>query len=204
MGEVAAAEIILRRNVPVGGEVEQRARHDLAGYYAHLEATDRAVGRLLAEIDLADAVVVFTSVHGDMHGSHGLFRKAWPHEESIRVPLVIRAPTAGGRPPLVTPGPDESPLSLVDLPHLAVAWAEGRPWHCRRDHAVISMPEPAAVPHQCDRAWRGFRTVRHKLVLNADGSPWLYFDLEADPFEQANLAADPARRREIADLAALV
>ncbi len=192
--EQLPAEIELRANVPRGGAVEQQARAELAGYYAHIEATDRSIGKLMTEVDLSDTRVVFTSVHGDMHGSHGFFRKAWPYEESVRVPLIIKGPAIEkGR-------QDDSPVSLVDLPHMAVAWAEGREWHCKRDHALISMPTPAPVPLQCDRAWHGFRTPKHKLVLNADGSPWLYFDLGLDPLELKNLAAEPARFAEIAQL----
>ena len=97
-----------------------------------------------------------------------------------------------------------SPVSLVDLPHMAVAWAEGREWHCRRDSALISMPSTTDIPLQCPVAWRGFRSAKHKLVLNADGSPWLYFDLEKDPLELKNLAEDPARAGEIAELRKLM
>jgi arylsulfatase A-like enzyme len=171
------------------------------------------VGRLIAEVDLTDTVVVFTSVHGDMHGSHGLFRKAWPYEESIRVPLLIRRPETGDR----RREDAVDPVSLVDLPHMAVAWAEGREWHCRRDNALISMPAATGIPLQCPSAWRGFRSARHKLVLLADAAyrpgapaaeaaprPWLYFDLERDPLELRNLVDDPARAAEIAELARLL
>jgi arylsulfatase A-like enzyme len=204
VAERKPAEIELRPNVPRGGEVERQARAELAGYYAHIEATDRAVGKLMAEMDLSETVVVFTSVHGDMHGAHGLFRKGWPYEESVRVPLlirrersVVRGPSSGGR-------IDSSPVSLVDLPHMAVAWAEGREWHCKRDSASISMPGATVIPGQCERTWRGFRTPQHKLVVNADGTPWLYFDLERDPLEMKNLAADPGRAREIEELKRLM
>jgi arylsulfatase A-like enzyme len=199
--EMAPARLQLRANVPTGGDVEKKARDELAGYYAHIEATDRAVGRLLSEIDLGETIVVFTSVHGDMHGSHGLFRKAWPYEESVRVPLLIhgwKKESQGRR--------DDSPVSLVDLPHLAVAWAEGREWRCKRDSALISMPSPTAIPLQCPDAWRGFRSAQHKLVLKhtPDGreEPWLFFDLEHDPLEMKNLAGDPARSGEIGQLRA--
>ncbi len=197
VAERKPAEIELRPNVPRGGEVEKQARNELAGYYAHIEATDRAIGKLMAEMDLSDTVVVFSSVHGDMHGSHGLFRKAWPYEESIRVPLLIRREQSAGK-------LDRSPVSLVDLPHMAVAWAEGREWHCRRDSAGIAMPAGTVIPGQCERAWRGFRTPQHKLVLNADGSPWLFFDLERDPWEMKNLAGESARRRELEELMRLL
>ncbi len=216
VAERAPGEIVLRPNVPRGGAVEPQARGELAGYYAHIEATDRALGRLLAGIDLRETVVVFTSVHGDMHGSQGVFRKAWPYEESVRVPLLVRRPggqvaSAKGQ---VTGGTNNDPVSLVDLPHLAVAWAEGREWVGRRDSAVISMPGGTALPHQCAWAWRGFRSARHKLVLRPEPGPaagaapaeavWLYFDLEQDPFELKNLAGDPGRRREIAERVALM
>ncbi|HVU16409.1 MAG TPA: sulfatase-like hydrolase/transferase [Candidatus Didemnitutus sp.] len=199
--EAPPDEIILRPNVPTGGEVERTARSDLTGYYAHIEATDRALGRLLAEIELPDTIVAFCSVHGDMHGSHGVFRKAWPYEESVRVPFLVHFPAASA-PALI--GKNEEPVSLVDLSHMSVAWAEGREWHCRRDHAAISMPVAASIPRQCDRAWHGFRSPQHKLILNPDGSPWLYFDLAADPYERNNLAGDPARARELREVAQLV
>lgn len=64
--------------------------------------------------------------------------------------------------------------------------------------ARISMPSVVALPHQCDRQWRGVRTVKRKLVLNADGSPWLFFDLEKDPGETRNLVNEPAWQEEIA------
>ncbi len=185
-------EIVLAANVP-RTELATRVRRELAGYHAHIEATDRAIGRLLAATTRADTVVVFTSVHGDMHGAHGRLRKGWPHEESVRVPLLVRLP--GG--PAET---NHAAISLVDLPALALAWAGRAPPPALPAGAQISMPSVVALPHQCDRVWRGIRTRTRKLVLNADGSPWLFFDLESDPGEEINLAAAPERAGEIAAL----
>ena len=203
--EPRPAEIKLRANVPLGGDEEKKARAELAGYYAHIEATDRALGRLLAEIDLSETIVVFTSVHGDMHGSHGFFRKCWPFEESVRVPLLVRYP--GGKAPssnLQAPRNDAAPVSLVDLPHMAVAWAEGREWHCKRDSAPISMPDATEIPLQCPHAWRGFRTAQHKVVLRRepDGRevPWLFFDLARDPLETKNLVGEPTSSGELREM----
>jgi arylsulfatase A-like enzyme len=188
------ASLRLAPNVPASAAA--RARRELAGYHAHLEATDRAVGRLLEAAGRDRCAVVFTSVHGDMHGAHGLFRKGWPHEESVRVPLLVRAPRA-------RPRRDPAPVSLLDLPALTRALASGAEPAFDRGHALISMPSVVALPHQCDRVWRGVRTKERKLVLNDDGSTWLFFDLAVDPGETVNLAADPARAREIARFAAL-
>jgi hypothetical protein len=62
------------------------------------------------------------------------------------------------------------------------------------------MPSVVRQPQQCDRVWHGIRTPARKLVLNSDGTPWLFFDLEKDPLEMENLASDPARAGEIAAL----
>jgi arylsulfatase A-like enzyme len=202
-GGVAPPErgrIQLRANVPAGGAVEDRARRELAGYYAHAEATDRAIGGLIRRVSGGDTLVVFTSVHGDMHGAHGLFRKGWPHEESVRVPLLV----CGFGSPKRERGTSQAPLSLVDLRAFTLAAAGRRAWRPAADLAGISMPSVVRQPHQCDRVWRGVRGQGRKLVLGGDGSPWLFFDLENDPLEVRNLAGDPARTAEIQAWSALV
>ena len=185
-----AASLVLPPNVPRGA-AETRARRELAGYYAHIEATDRAIGRLLHAVSRDKTVVVFTSVHGDMHGSHGLFRKGWPHEESVRVPLLVRAPAVPGR-------RNHDPVSLLQLPEMTLRWADGMLPAPPPAESRISMPSVVALPLQCDRPWTGIRNASRKLILNADGSPWLFFDLERDPFETRNLVEDASRQAEIA------
>jgi arylsulfatase A-like enzyme len=188
------AALELRGNVPRGGEAEARARRDLAGYYAHIEATDRAIGRLLAGLPPETRVIV-ASAHGDMHGSHGLFRKGWPHEESVRVPLVLRAPGAAGR--------DDRPVSLAGLARLteALAGTDDAAGAARAlgAGARISMPSVVGLRDQCDRVWSGVRTAERKLILGESGRPWLFFDLALDPLERRNLAGDPDRAAEIAE-----
>lgn len=200
-GVVAQAEerILLAANVPRGGETETKARRELAGYYAHIEATDRAIGRLVAKVTRGETIVVFTSVHGDMHGAHGLFRKGWPHEESVRVPLLVRGASVGGE-----GKKDDSAVSLVDLAGMTVRWADRTTDAVGdRTYSAISMPSVVALPHQCDRVWRGVRTAKRKLVLDERGAPWMFFDLENDPLEMKNLADDPARQGELAELRAV-
>ena len=197
---VTAAEpgkIVLAANVPRGGEIETKARRELSGYYAHITATDRAIGWLLATAG-DNWIVVFTSVHGDMHGAHGFFRKGWPYEESVRVPLLVRAPAEHAH-------VDDAAISLLDLRSRSVGWADGGAFEFPAPRqAMISMPDGDALPHQCPRAWRGVRTKTRKLILNVDGSPWLFFNLERDPLEETNLADEPAVRSEIAELKKLL
>jgi arylsulfatase A-like enzyme len=68
-----------------------------------LRAVDDLVGRLIdtlqARAELANTVFIFTSDNGFFYGNHRLTDKILGYEESIRVPLYIRAP---GFPPQVT------------------------------------------------------------------------------------------------------
>ena len=70
---------------------EQRA--DTLAVYGTLEASGQA----------GNTLVVFTSDHGEMMGSHSLIGKQVLYEESIRVPLLIHVPFRH-----ITPGPDRA------------------------------------------------------------------------------------------------
>jgi arylsulfatase A-like enzyme len=71
---------------------EERARC----YYAMVENADDNLGRLmgvLEETGLADdTVVLFFADHGELLGSHHLFTKSSPYEESINIPFIVRGP----------------------------------------------------------------------------------------------------------------
>jgi arylsulfatase A-like enzyme len=71
-------------------------RRLIARYWGLCSLVDTHVGTILdtlAECKLEnDTIIVFTSDHGDMMGSHGLLAKGFMFEESARVPLVIRLP----------------------------------------------------------------------------------------------------------------
>lgn len=189
--------LILGPAVPRGGDVELRARRELAGYHAHIEATDAAIGRLSGSLP-DDTIIVVTSVHGDMHGAHGLFRKGWPHDESIRVPLVVHGGSFADASSIAVP-------SLIDLPSMTLAWAAGKAWAPKNgDAARVSMPSVVELPLQCDRRWRGVRTADWMLALNDDGSPWLLFDMNTDPGQLLNRAEDQDFAPVIRELGRLV
>ena len=82
-------------------------------YFGEISHLDAAFGRLLAALDtngLADnALIVFTSDHGEMAGAHGVFGKGLMYEESLHVPLIIKAPgqTRGSR--------TSTPAATIDL-----------------------------------------------------------------------------------------
>ncbi len=73
-------------------------REYLRCYYAMVTMVDWCVGRILKKLDelgLADStLVIFTSDHGDMQGSHGVCGKSIPafYEQILRMPLIMRLP----------------------------------------------------------------------------------------------------------------
>ena len=180
-------------------------RKQLAAYYAAMTAVDEQVGRLLKALDDSgradDTIVLFTSDHGDMLGSHGKRLKRKPWEESIRVPGILRYP-AKIRPGRTT----EALLSHVDMAPTLLGLC-GLPVSNEMQGADLSSlalgktdkgPESAFfqifVPFAGDgtpHPWRGVRTDRF-MYARTEAGPWVLYDLANDPFEQQNLAQDPA------------
>ncbi len=193
--------IVLRPNVTP--EEEGKARETLAGYYAHIAALDHCLARLLLALGEAgleeDTVFVFTSDHGDMHGSQGQRKKQRPWDESVRVPLLIRYPRLLGREGRILDAmistPDIMP-TLLGLSGIAVpATVEGSDLSPVVRGGGGSGPEAALL--SCvspfgqwargqGREFRGIRTRRYTYVRDLDG-PWLLYDNLADPYQMNNL-----------------
>lgn len=197
-----AEALQLRPNVPA--ETAGKAREILAGYYAHCAALDRCLGDLMTTLDEAgirnDTLLVFTSDHGDMLGSHGQLKKQKPYDESIRVPFLLRFPARCGNAgkqidmPFGTPDIMPTLLGLCGIPvpesvegsdYSRVLSGEEAP---SNDAALIECTVPFGEWKRTSggREYRGIRTRRHTYVRGLDG-PWLLFDNQADPFQQANL-----------------
>ena len=100
----------------------------LANYWGLCSLVDTHVGTILDTLEacgLSDStIVVFTSDHGDMMGSHRLVAKCVMFEEAVRVPLLIRLPgqRSGRR--------VETPVSQIDVvPTLLDLLAQPSPGH---------------------------------------------------------------------------
>lgn len=87
-------------------------RRLIANYWGLVSQVDAALGRILETLAACglddDTIVVFSSDHGDMMGSHRLLAKTVMFEESARTPLLVRAP--GLRPRI-----ERAPVSQIDL-----------------------------------------------------------------------------------------
>lgn len=77
---------------------DEEAYRNVMNYYAAcLVDSDKIIGDLLTSLEdmglSDDTIIVFTSDHGEMAGSHGLRHKGpFMYKENLNVPLVIRHP----------------------------------------------------------------------------------------------------------------
>jgi len=197
--------IQLPPNVPPA--MQAAARQEAQGYYAHCTALDKCIGDLLQTLDetgiAEQTIVVFTSDHGEMLGSHGCPPKmkqvAW--DESARVPFLLRYPAIHGSrgrtisTPLTTPDilPTLLGLASVNVPG-AVEGDDLSPLIRDQredpDRVALYMGVAPFIQREFAQEYRAIRTSRYTYVRRLDG-PWLLFDDQNDPNQMDNLVARP-------------
>ncbi len=197
-------------------DTPERFQESMKDYYRLATEVDATCGRVLAELGrqgrLDDTLVLFTTDNGYFHAEHGLADKWYPHEESIRVPLIVRDP----RMARTTRGRTDDSLTLnVDLaPTLLAAAGIKAPRALQgRDLAPLYL-----APRK--PAWRTEFFYEHPTITSIHRIPssealvrrdWKYilwpdfgtdqlFDLRADPQEENDLAAVPAQATRLAAL----
>ncbi len=186
-------------------------------YLRLIAGVDRSVGKILDLLDRRkrgeDTVVVYSADNGFFLGERGLSHKWLMHEESIRVPLILRAPkVAGGRKLHEMALNIDIAPTILDLAGLPVPpgtdgrslrpLLEGRSSEWRKhmfyEHH-FSAPN-APIPRT-----EGVRTPEWKYVTYFDVAPPYeeLYDLLHDPFEEKNLATDPGRRQRLEEMRTL-
>ncbi len=100
-----------RKKEAVGREEMQQLRRNYAGLCSQV---DQAVGRILWALEASgqaeNTIIVFTSDHGEMGGSHGLTAKGVMYEEAVRIPMLLRVPWRQSRAIHV-----KQPVSHIDV-----------------------------------------------------------------------------------------
>jgi len=188
----------------------------MKNYYRLATEVDATCGRILEELKAQgvydQTLIIFTTDNGYYHAEHGLADKWYPHEESIRVPLVIRDPRLlKSRRGLAR---EEMVLNVDLAPTILAAagiLAPGNMQGSRLDRLYLDKKEPS---------WRTEFFYEHPTLRDADFIPasealvrtdWKYFywpeddveqlfHLETDPHEEKNLAGDPEHGEQLAQM----
>ena len=208
------SEIKLPPNVPK--EIYDKVLPEIQGYYAHCTAIDHAVGELLDQMKtqglLENSIVVFTSDHGEMMGSHGrlpgLKQLQW--NESVQIPFLMRLPGNDNKSgsinnlPITTPDILPSLLGLCNIPIPETIEGEDLSGlilnhNQPTDRAALFMhPAPFAI-NAVDSEFRGIRTTDYTFVKLQIGSE-MFFDNTKDPFQMNNLIGKPEYKEIQAEL----
>ncbi|WP_312796038.1 choline-sulfatase [Tianweitania sp.] len=180
-------------------------RRSRRGYFASISYLDDKVGELLSVLERTrmaeNTLILFCSDHGDMLGERGLWFKMNFYEGSARVPFMI----AGKG---VAPGLIEAPVSNLDiLPTLAdlagldlsgiAEWTDGQ--------SVLpltrgeSRSEPVLMEYAAEGSYAPMVAIRDGRLkfVHCEIDPPQLFDLQSDPQELTNVAADPAYAVEV-------
>jgi N-acetylglucosamine-6-sulfatase len=175
-------------------------------------SVDEAVGRIRVTLQQAgildDTLIVCTSDNGLLIGEHGLLRKGLAYEPSIRVPLIMRYPPR-------IPGAlrlQQQVLNIDIAPTMLDLAGAAQPGNINGRSLTPLFQRPDALlrsewlclgPYQAGGPGPPFlalRTDRWKYVRFREGSlVEQLFDLQSDPQERRNLAADPAHGAALAD-----
>jgi choline-sulfatase len=144
------------------------------------------------------ALAIFTADHGEMMGSHEAMSKGRFYEESARVPLVIRWPGH------VQPGRTKALAQMFDVYPTIVDAIGGTLTHGRMAKSLlpIATGKAAAVRDLAISEIGNLpplrimaRDLRYKWW--AEDEKEFLFDIESDPFEMHDLAAEPEYRETL-------
>ncbi len=190
--------------------VDDRKRQR-AYYLANQTMIDRKIGEILAALKekgyLDNAVVVFTSDHGDCMGDHGLSQKWSSYDQVTRVPLVLWGPgrvPAGRSVDALVQQQDVVPwlMQLAGIEAPETLEAESLAPALSGDFAGRESVycEQAQDRFMTNALMTMVRTADWKLVHFLGEDYGQLFDLRDDPAEENDRWSDPAAAGAKAEL----
>jgi choline-sulfatase len=175
---------------------EQQWRYYIWSYYRHVEMVDAEIGRVLQELDdsgqTENTVIIFTSDHGEGLGHHHMVVKNYLYEEAEKVPLILSCP---GR--ILEGVQDRTHLvSGLDIVPTICDYAEVRQPQRMLGRSLRPLLEGKSaewhelVAAEVQKTGRMIRTQDYKYITYYGDPVEQLFDMENDPGETKNLAAE--------------
>ncbi len=181
-------------------------------YLRCIAGVDRSVGQIMSTLDelqLADnTVIVYASDNGFFLGEHGMSHKWLMHEESIRVPLIVKDPRL---PKALTNRVCDDLVLNIDVAPTILALADVAPPDDLDGRSLTPLLRGQKIAWREDFFYEhhyhhGGKIPRTEGIRNHDWKYITYFDvnpayeelydLQNDPLEEHNLAADPKHREQ--------
>ena len=190
------------KEVKRGDRGVERGIVKAADYFACVNGVDDQIGRVIAQlkkIGLYDnTIIVFTSDHGEMLGSHGLMYKNVWFNEAYDIPLIVHYPKKikAKKDDLLISVPDYMPtmLGLVGLSNKVPATVEGKDYSKVFFNKKITRPDKqlyfGADPEDPTSGARGFRNDKYTFAVVKDdkGDKFYYlYNDKKDPFQTINV-----------------
>ena len=177
------------------GETEEDFRNLIARYWGLCSQVDMSVGQILGALEdlglTENTIVVYTSDHGDMMGSHRLVTKGVMYEEASRVPWLMRIPWLG-RTQTVIP----QPVSHIDLvPTLLELFGSDAGEALPGQSLLPLMRGETVAEDHVFIEWNGSVPVR--TVVSPDG--WKLCLFREDHCQLFNLSEDPGETTNLFD-----
>lgn len=199
-------------------DTPEKFQHNTKDYYRLISGIDREVGRIMTELKargLADnTVIIFTSDNGYFLGDRGLAGKWFMYEQSVRDPLIIYDP----REPAANRSRTEDAMTLnIDFAPTMLSLAGITPPAGMQGSSLVPL-----IDNEHPTDWRteffyehhfgpkilppseGVRTERWSYIRWVNETPPIeeLYDLQSDPLEGHNLAADPEQASRLTGLRA--
>ncbi len=200
-----------RRNYGEGSIPEGTMREIRTQYAGLLRHLDTHVGRAIDAFRARfgqDALIVFTSDHGDLLGEHFRCEKHQMYEAAVRVPYLITWPGH------LEPGTSDALVEQIDMFPTVLGLVGGEYSRARtagRDRSadllrgeVAGEPYVFSENHDCPMCTYTAmaRSREGKLILYLGGAEGVgphyeYYDLASDPHELENVVDHPAHQSAV-------
>ncbi len=194
-------------NAEMNHEQKQKA---IAAYYASVSYMDAQVGKVLKTLEeegLSDnTIVVFTSDHGFHLDEHEFWMKVSLHEESVKVPMMIKVP---GKKPAIT----NSFTELLDLyPTLADLAGLDYPEAIQGKSLLPILENPTTeirdFAFSVSQGGKSFliRTDEYAFIQYDEnaGSGMELYDMQKDPNQFTNLANEPSHQSKVLEMQSML
>lgn len=190
------------KNLVVRDNADLKVANYARNYYANVTSSDKYIGLVIDELEkmglLENTIVLFSSDHGEMMGSHSATGKNAFEAESLGIPFIVHWPKGlkKGINDVLFGAPDVLPtvMGLAGLNKAIPKAVEGTDFSSLvLNPSTSTVKKPEAVLIMLGNS-RGVHTNKYTLCVEENAKPWdkekgeviskaYFYDNEKDPYQ---------------------